>query len=97
MSPFNAWVFLKGLETLELRMRAHFVAALELARWLERQQGVARFTTPDWNRILSTRSRAASKAASAASSLSKSATLAPEPGRSSMRPGCCRSPRISAT
>jgi O-succinylhomoserine sulfhydrylase len=40
MSPFNAWVFLKGLETLELRMRAHSVAALELARWLERQQGV---------------------------------------------------------
>jgi O-succinylhomoserine sulfhydrylase len=40
MSPFNAWVFLKGLETLELRMHAHSVAALELARWLERQQGV---------------------------------------------------------
>jgi O-succinylhomoserine sulfhydrylase len=40
MSPFNAWVFLKGLETLELRMRAHSQAALELARWLERQPGV---------------------------------------------------------
>jgi len=40
MSPFNAWVFLKGLETLELRMRAHSAAALELARWLERQAGV---------------------------------------------------------
>ena len=40
MSPFNAWVFLKGLETLELRMHAHSVAALELARWLEGQQGV---------------------------------------------------------
>lgn len=34
MSPFNAWVFLKGLETLELRMLAHSEAALVLARWL---------------------------------------------------------------
>lgn len=40
MSPFNAWVFLKGLETLELRMRAHSSAALEIARWLEQQTGV---------------------------------------------------------
>jgi O-succinylhomoserine sulfhydrylase len=40
MSPFNAWVFLKGLETLELRMRAHSEAALTLARWLEQQPGV---------------------------------------------------------
>ncbi len=40
MSPFNAWVFLKGLETLELRMRAHSDAALQLARWLEARQGV---------------------------------------------------------
>lgn len=42
MSPFNAWVFLKGLETLELRMRAHSAAALELARWLEQQPQVVR-------------------------------------------------------
>lgn len=40
MSPFNAWVFLKGLETLDLRMRAHSQSALELARWLETQPGV---------------------------------------------------------
>lgn len=40
MSPFNAWVFLKGLETLELRMRAHSAAGLQLARWLETRQGV---------------------------------------------------------
>lgn len=40
MSPFNAWVFLKGLETLELRMKAHSAAALELARWLEHRPGV---------------------------------------------------------
>ena len=37
MSPFNAWVHLKGLETLNLRMRAHSANALELAQWLQRQ------------------------------------------------------------
>jgi O-succinylhomoserine sulfhydrylase len=46
MSPFNAWVFLKGLETLQLRMDAHSAAALELARWLERQPGVQRVYYP---------------------------------------------------
>ncbi len=40
MSPFNAWVFLKGLETLDLRMRAHSEAALAIAGWLEHQAGV---------------------------------------------------------
>lgn len=35
MSPFNAWVFLKGLETLALRMHAQSEAALALAQWLE--------------------------------------------------------------
>ena len=35
MSPFNAWVFLKGLETLPLRMRAHSDNALQLAQWLQ--------------------------------------------------------------
>ncbi|XKH00749.1 O-succinylhomoserine sulfhydrylase [Marinobacter nauticus] len=40
MSPFNAWVFQKGLETLPIRMRAHCDNALELARWLEQQQAV---------------------------------------------------------
>jgi O-succinylhomoserine sulfhydrylase len=42
LSPFNAWIFLKGLETLELRMKAHSAAALELATWLEQQPGVTR-------------------------------------------------------
>jgi O-succinylhomoserine sulfhydrylase len=46
MSPFNAWMFLKGLETLELRMLAHSAAALELARWLEAQPKVARVHYP---------------------------------------------------
>jgi len=34
MSPFNAWVFLKGLETLKIRMQAHSANAAELAQWL---------------------------------------------------------------
>ena len=46
MSPFNAWVFLKGLETLSLRMKAHSSAALILARWLEQQAGVNRVFYP---------------------------------------------------
>lgn len=46
MSPFNAWVFLKGLETLSLRMQAHCASALELARWLEQQPGVSRVFHP---------------------------------------------------
>lgn len=37
LSPFNAWVLLKGLETLSLRVRAQTAAALDLARWLEEQ------------------------------------------------------------
>ncbi|KPK39960.1 MAG: O-succinylhomoserine sulfhydrylase [Gammaproteobacteria bacterium SG8_47] len=40
MSPFNAWVFLKGLETLRLRMMAHSANALALATWLEGQSAV---------------------------------------------------------
>ena len=40
LSPFNAWVFLKGLETLRLRMDAHCASALEMALWLERQPAV---------------------------------------------------------
>jgi len=46
MSPFNAWVFLKGLETLSLRMQAHCSSALTLAQWLEQQPGVARVYHP---------------------------------------------------
>ncbi|HWP26586.1 MAG TPA: PLP-dependent transferase, partial [Xanthobacteraceae bacterium] len=46
LSPFNAWVFLKGLETLRLRMQAHCANALELARWLEQQRGVLRVYYP---------------------------------------------------
>jgi len=46
MSPFNAWVFLKGLETLSLRMQAHCTSALTLAQWLEQQPGVTRVYHP---------------------------------------------------
>ena len=42
MSPFNAWVFLKGLETLRLRMMAHSESALALALWLDQQAKVER-------------------------------------------------------
>jgi O-succinylhomoserine sulfhydrylase len=46
MSPFNAWVFLKGLETLSLRMEAHSRNALALAQWLEQQASVKRVYYP---------------------------------------------------
>jgi O-succinylhomoserine sulfhydrylase len=46
LSPFNAWVILKGLETLELRMVAQSAAALELARWLEAHPAVSRVFYP---------------------------------------------------
>ncbi len=42
MSPFNAWTFLKGLETLDLRMKAHSESALALAKWLEQQSQVTK-------------------------------------------------------
>ncbi len=46
MSPFNAWVFLKGLETLSLRMKAHSANAYAVAQWLEAQPQVARVYYP---------------------------------------------------
>ncbi|GAA5786509.1 O-succinylhomoserine sulfhydrylase [Chitiniphilus shinanonensis] len=46
LSPFNAWVLLKGLETLPIRMRAHCDNALKLAQWLERQPQVERVFYP---------------------------------------------------
>src|SRR5690606_10196884 len=42
LSPFNAWLFLKGLETLRIRMRAQSESALQLALWLEQQPQVER-------------------------------------------------------
>jgi O-succinylhomoserine sulfhydrylase len=46
MSPFNAWVFLKGLETLNLRMRQHSENATLLASWLQDQPNVERVHYP---------------------------------------------------
>ena len=46
MSPFNAWVFLKGLETLGLRMQAHCRNAQHIAQWLAEQKGVKRVYYP---------------------------------------------------
>jgi O-succinylhomoserine sulfhydrylase len=46
LSAFNAWVILKGLETLSIRMDAHSRNALELAKWLEAQPQVARVLYP---------------------------------------------------
>jgi O-succinylhomoserine sulfhydrylase len=46
MSAFNAWVFLKGLETLHVRMEAHAKRALDLAIWLEAQPHVVRVYYP---------------------------------------------------
>lgn len=40
MSPFNAWVFLKGLETLRLRMKAHCDNAMQLAQWLNEHPAI---------------------------------------------------------
>ncbi|MCK8514846.1 O-succinylhomoserine sulfhydrylase [Methylonatrum kenyense] len=46
MSAFNAWVFLKGLETLTLRMRAHSENAMALADWLQHQPSVRQVNYP---------------------------------------------------
>jgi O-succinylhomoserine sulfhydrylase len=46
LSPFNAWVVLKGMETLKLRLDAQSAAALELARWLESEPQVERVLHP---------------------------------------------------
>ncbi len=46
LSPFNAWVVLKGMETLSIRMKAQSAAALALAEWLEAHPAVARVYYP---------------------------------------------------
>ncbi|NIM41768.1 MAG: O-succinylhomoserine sulfhydrylase [Hydrogenophaga sp.] len=46
LAPFNAWVVLKGLETLDIRMRAQSANALELAHWLESHPWVSRVYHP---------------------------------------------------
>ena len=46
MSPFNAWIFFKGLETLKIRMDAHSAKAIELAIWLEQKKKVSKVYYP---------------------------------------------------
>ncbi len=46
MSPFNAWVLLKGLETMALRVERQCRTALEIARWLEGRAGIRRVLYP---------------------------------------------------
>ena len=46
LSPFNAWVVLKGMETLSIRMEAQSSRALQLAKWLETQPAVERVFYP---------------------------------------------------
>ena len=46
MSPFNAWVFLSGLETLAVRMKAHCDNAFKLALWLEQHPGITKVHYP---------------------------------------------------
>lgn len=46
LSPFNAWIFLKGLETLNIRMKAHCENALQLAQWLESLDEIERVYFP---------------------------------------------------
>jgi len=46
LSAFNAWVILKGLETLKIRMEAHSAHALQMAQWLESQPNVTRIFYP---------------------------------------------------
>lgn len=46
LSAFNAWVIMKGIETLKVRMEAHSAHALEMAQWLESQPNVARVFYP---------------------------------------------------
>ncbi len=46
LAPFNAWVLIKGLETLEIRIRAQSAKALEMAQWLEQHPKVARVYYP---------------------------------------------------
>jgi O-succinylhomoserine sulfhydrylase len=46
MAPFNAWVFLKGLETLQLRMQAHSANAQKIAEWLAQHPKVRKVYYP---------------------------------------------------
>ena len=46
LSPFNAWIFIQGLETLSLRIQKHSLNALKIAQWLEKQDIVKKVNYP---------------------------------------------------
>ncbi|MEL7221764.1 MAG: aminotransferase class I/II-fold pyridoxal phosphate-dependent enzyme [Bacteroidota bacterium] len=46
LSPFNAWLLSKSLETLAIRMEAHCTSALKLAQWLENQEAISEVSYP---------------------------------------------------
>ena len=68
MSPFNAWVFLNGLETLAIRMEVHSQRALDLARWLDAHPAISVVHYPGLETILDTCSQNVSRRLSAVSS-----------------------------
>ena len=95
MSPFNAWVFLHGLETLRLRMEAICENAVRLARWLRDHPAVRRVYYPAWRPTRATSSRSGSRAREAESWPSTSGVAARRPGGSSTVSGLCPSLRTS--
>jgi O-succinylhomoserine sulfhydrylase len=81
LSPFNAWVILKGLETLSVRMKAQSANALEMARWLEAHPRVARvYLSRAGLRIPNMNWRAGNRQAAARSFPSRSRARAKQPG-----------------
>ncbi len=46
LSPFNAWLFIQGLETLALRIKEHSKNALAIAQWLQKQEGIKKVNYP---------------------------------------------------
>jgi O-succinylhomoserine sulfhydrylase len=72
LSAFNAWVLLKGLETLQIRMQAQSAKALQLAQWLEKHPGWRGSTIPACLRIRSSTWRDGSRKAVGRSSPSPS-------------------------
>jgi O-succinylhomoserine sulfhydrylase len=101
MSPFNAWVLLKGLETLRLRLDRQCEVALQVAGWLERHPRVRSVRHPFPAEPPAVRRRRRQMSGAGASSPS-SWTARPKPARSARSPswtGCAAptSPTTSAT
>lgn len=97
LSPFNAWVLLKGLETLNLRMQAHSARALELARGWKSIQRSNACSIPACRPIRNMRWPSASSRRAAPSCPSKSRGAGRPRGVLSITASCCRSPPTSAT